>query len=113
MSNPLTARRTAPTYETVDKHYRCAELNSSNLTYLSGWFYFVKEIQSPNGQLIESIERMDLPSGTKAWLRDNERRVFGLIKSIVGDDIRLIDEVYRRAIASACSPISWFNLPRE
>ncbi len=108
-SNPLAARRAEPEYQFTDAQSRCDQLNEHRLTYLQDWFYYVKSTTGSNGKTHDSIERMDLPTGTKRWIMENQPRVKGLIRKITGGDQRLIEEIFQRAVAAAPTPIAWNN----
>ncbi len=104
-SNALAARRAEPETQYHDKQARCDVLNERRLTYMMGQFYFVKRFDDGT----EKIECMDLPIGTKAWIRENISRVKGLIRKITGGDSHLIDAIFRRAVEAAPTPVAWSN----
>lgn len=107
-SNPLAARRAEPVYQQVDAQARCNVLNGYDLTHKMGKFYFVKEtMSSATGEMVQAIEGMDLPIGTKGWIRENTSRVKGLIRKMTGGEPWLVDEIYQRAIDAAPVPIPW------
>jgi hypothetical protein len=106
MVNPLS-RKPEIKYEHGDPDYRCRELNSRKLTYMMDWFYFTKESTDHNGNIVKTIERIDLPSGTKGWILENSARVKGLIRKMTSGSPELVDEIYRRTVASAPTPIPW------
>lgn len=110
MANPIAARRAEPIYQSFDKQSRCDDLNREELTHKMGRFFYVKETESKTtGEILESIEWMEIPNGTKAWIRENAARVKGLIRSITGGNPALIEEVYQRALNAAPSPKAWSN----
>lgn len=103
-----------PQHYAGDPQSRCDKLNAERLTEMQGRYYYVKrQDQRVNGEnrTVESIEWMELPQGTKGWIRENEARVKGLIRKITGGDTWLIDDVYRRAYEAAPKPIPWSTIP--
>ncbi len=104
-SNALAARRAEPETQYHDKQARCDVLNERRLTYMMDQFYFVKRFDDGT----EKIECMDLPIGTKAWIRENASRVKGLIRKITGGEQWLVDQIYQRSIEAAPVPKSWSN----
>lgn len=107
MSNPLMKKGEVQ-YQTLDKQARCDVLNREELTHKQGRFYYVKETESKStGEITQAIEWMDLPNGSRDWMKDNAPRVKGLIRKITGGSPALIDEVYQRALAVAPVPIPW------
>jgi hypothetical protein len=107
-SNPLRSR-TEPQRQAFSKQDRCDMLNAERYTIMRDWFWFVKIDKKGNGEVIETIEYMDLPTGTKGWIRENQQMVKGLIRKITGGNPQLIEQVYQRAIEAALSPKSWNN----
>ena len=107
-SNPLRSR-VEPEYNAISKQHRCDLLNAQRYTIMQDWYWFVKVVKSANGDLNETIEHMDLPTGTKGWIRENQAIVKGLIRKITGGNPQLIEKAYHRAIEAAASPKSWDN----
>jgi hypothetical protein len=98
----------APAVECFDKQTRCDVLNREVLTHKQGRFYYVKDAgHDANGQVVQTIEWMEIPGGTKGWMRENAPRVKGLIRKITGGSPALVDEVYQRALDAAPVPIPW------
>ena len=98
----------APVIQCIDKQGRCDRLNREILTHKQGRFYYTKDAgHDANGQVIQTIEWMELPGGTKGWMKDNSARVKGLIRKITGGSPALVDEVYQRAMDAAPVPIPW------
>lgn len=108
-TNPLATRRTEPEYQAVDKQFRCDTLNAESYTIMRDWYWYVKVDKKANGDVTETIERMDLPTGTKGWIRENQQMVKGLIRKITGGPPQLIEAIYQRAYNAASSPVSWSN----
>lgn len=107
-SNPLAARRAEPKYEVHDKQAICDRLNNAILTHKMDQFYYVKETTHPTtGEVVQRIECMDLPIGTKGWISENSTRVRGLIRKITGGNSALVEEIYQRALNAAPVPIPW------
>lgn len=107
-TNPLAARRAEVTHEVMDKQFLCDKINSYELTHKLDKFYYVKETtSSATGQIVETIESMDLPTGTKGWIRENEARVKGLIRKITGGSPHLVAMIYQRTLDAAPVPIPW------
>jgi hypothetical protein len=107
-TNPLAARRAEPVYEVLDKQFLCDKLNGYELTHKMDRFYYVKETQSSaTGEIIETVECMDLPTGTRGWIRENEARVKGLIRKMTGGTPHLVAAIYQRTLAAAPVPIPW------
>lgn len=102
-SNPLSARRAEPVHHDIDLQFRCDQLNAMPLTEKLDKFYFVKAHE--NGT--DTIECMDLPLGTKGWIRENEARVRGLIRKITGGPPQLVDLIYQRTLRAAPVPTPW------
>lgn len=95
-------------YQTLDKQARCDFLNRERLTHMQGRFYYKKfGGHDANGEIVETIEWMELPGGTRGWMKDNAPRVKGLIAKITGGGPELVDEIYQRALAVAPVPIPW------
>lgn len=105
MANPLAARRSEPETHYHDKQARCDDLNGRRLTVMMDQFYFVRRFDDGT----EKIECMDLPAGTKGWIRENGPRVKGLIRKITGGEQWLIDQIYQRSIDAAPVPKAWSN----
>lgn len=107
MNNPLMKKGEVK-YEIVDKQSRCDVLNREELTHRQGRFYYVKETESKStGEVSQAIEWMDLPNGSRDWMKDNAARVKGLTRKITGGSPALIDEIYQRALSVAPVPIPW------
>jgi hypothetical protein len=107
-ANPLAARRAEPVYDVIDKQSLCDQLNGYELTHKLDKFYYVKETQSSaTGGMIKTLECMDLPTGTKGWIRENEARVKGLIRKITGGSPDLVAVIYQRTVNAAPVPIPW------
>jgi hypothetical protein len=110
-NNPLAARRADHESQTIfDAQDICDRRNAENLTYMKDWFFYVKETETASGKITATVERMDLPTGTKRWVSENAR-VKGLIRKITGGDNRLIEEIYDRALRAAPVPIPWEKIP--
>lgn len=92
-----------------DWQSRCDMLNAQSLTYRMERFYFVRHDE--NGRAT-GIEHMELPTGTKAWLLDNPKRVKAWIAKVSNTGPDVIEEIYRRAVDAAPVPKSWSNSTR-
>ena len=98
----------APEFQCIDKQARCDRLNRERLAQMQGRFYYKKfGGHDANGEIVETIEWMELPGGTRGWMKDNAPRVKGLIAKITGGSHELVDEIYQRALAVAPVPIPW------
>ena len=97
-----------PEFQCIDKQARCDRLNNERLAHMQNRFYYTKDAgHDANGQIVQTIEWMELPGGTRGWMKDNSARVKGLIRKITGGSPELVDEIYQRALAVAPVPIPW------
>lgn len=107
--NPLDAK--VVQYQTVDCQAKCDQLNMSKLAYQLDWYWFVRKSENANGDVTETIDHIELPIGTKSWIRENQAKVKGLIRKLIGQDGRRVEECYQRALQAAPVPIPWKDIP--
>ena len=111
-NNPLKTRA-EPQHQTTSLNSRCDTMNAEKYTIMSGCYWFVKVDEKADGEVTETIECMELPTGTRGWIRENEHKVKGLIRRVTGGDGELIEKIYQRSLQAASSPICWNNRDQE
>lgn len=107
-NNPLKTR-SGPQHQAINMQSRCDTLNAAKYAIMSSCHWFVRVSEKADGEVMESIECMALPTGTKGWLRENKHKVLDLIRRETGGDQELIEHIYQRTVQAASSPISWNN----
>lgn len=102
-TNPLARRRTEPQEASnwEPPHILVDEMNAGPLGRAYGWFWFLKD---------GAIKKIDLPHGSKNWLRENERQAKGYLRKLIGEEPHLIQRAYNLAVEYATDPKAWRNL---
>lgn len=101
-SNPLFTRRHQPQEAANWKPPAdlVEEMNAGPLGRAYGWFWYLRD---------GAIKKLDLPQGSKNWLKENEARAKSYIRKIVGEEPQLIQRAYNLAVEYATEPKAWSN----
>lgn len=96
MTNRLMAQ--APTFQR-DYSQEAANMNGQAFTRAQGWYWFAND---------KGLQHIDMPVGTKGWLRENPKPAKAYLRKVMGDGWQ-VDDAYQLAIEYATQPKAWSN----